>query len=180
MGRARRTYTDDEKTAALELYTEQGPTAVQNAMGIAKATVSNWAKAAGVTTVRNENASVRIEAARLTFEERRVNLAHGLLDDISRLRSQLFAPVVQRQAMAISDGRDCGSHAEIVDIRLDQPTFAEKKAILTSIGIAVDKVQLLSGAATHRGEIISGASIDDEVAALAAELGLVPQPAGVE
>lgn len=168
MARARRSYTADEKAAALALYAEQGPTAVTDAMGIPKATVTSWAQANGVRTVRNENAAARVEAARLTFEERRVELAHGLLDDVARLRAQLFAPVVQRQAMTVSDGKDLGSHVEIVDIRLDEPTFSEKKALLTSIGIAVDKVQLLSGAATQRTEHTIPA--DEVVAGLRDEL----------
>jgi transposase-like protein len=168
MGRARRTYTDDQKAQALELYAEAGPTAVEKAMGIPKATVTNWGRAAGVKTVRNENAAVRMEAARLTFEERRVTLAHALLDDVNRLRAELFAPVVQRQAMTVSDGQNMGSHVEIVDIHLDEPTFGEKKAILTSIGIAVDKVQLLSGAATSRTEVTVPA--DEVVAGLRDEL----------
>lgn len=172
----RRSYTDDEKTAALELYAIEGPTAVQTRMGISKSTVAQWAKKAGVQTARNETAAARVEAARLTFEQRRIDLAHGLLDDIARLRGQLFAPTVKREAFNVSLGHNAGQTVEIHDIELDQPTFADKKALLWSIGVAVDKVQILSGAATQRTEILgaAGASIDDEVQRLAAELGLVP------
>lgn len=95
-----------------------------------------------------------IEAKRAWFEERRVTLAHALLDDVTRLRAELFAPVVKRQVVTLSGGKEGQATADIVDVELDQPTFADQKAIMTSIAIAVDKVQILSGGATQRTETI--------------------------
>lgn len=169
---ARRSYTDEQRAEALELYAEQGPTQVEAQLGIPASTVMSWARAAGVHTMRAENARVRNEARAADLEQRRLDLALGLFDDIARLRSQLFAPCTLRKPMAVSDGREVGSHIEIVDVELDQPTFSEQTRIMTSIGIAVDKAQLLTGQATARIETSGGASIDDEVAALAAELEL--------
>lgn len=167
----RRAYTDDERTAALAMYAEAGPTAVEAELGIPKATVASWARRAGVHTVRAENARARNEARSADLEQRRLDLALGLFDDIAALRSQLFAPCVVRKPMSVGIERGV-TEIEIIDIELDQPTFAEQTKIMTSVGIAVDKAQLLTGQATSRIETTGGASIDDEVAALADELEL--------
>jgi len=164
---ARRTYTDEEKAEALAIYQEHGPTAAQDALGIPKGTVTKWAKQAGVKTRVLENLQAGLKASHLAFEQRRINLAHGLLDDIARLRSQLFAPCKKVEITTVSDGQQQGSHVEVVEALLDEPTFADKKAILTSIGIAVDKVQLLSGGATSRHEEVD---VTAQVAQLRDEL----------
>lgn len=170
----RRDYTDAEKAEALERYRVDGPKAAAAALGISASTITGWAKAAGVRTERLENAQARVEARRTDLHARRLALAADLLDDIARFRGQLFAPCVERKAMNVSDG-PIGSHVEIVDIDRPKPTFAEQTKIMTSIGIAVDKAQLLAGEATSRTEVTgTGASIDDEVARLEAELALTP------
>lgn len=169
----RRNYTDADKAQALELYRVDGPKAAAATLGIAASTITGWAKAAGVRTERLENAQARVEARRTDLAARRLALAADLLDDIARFRSQLFAPCVERKALVVSDGAAYGSHVTIVDIDRPKPTFAEQTKIMTSIGIAVDKAQLLAGEATTRTEVTgTGASIDDEVARLEAELAL--------
>lgn len=173
----RRSYTPDQRTAALELYAEAGPSAVEATLGIPKGTVTGWAKAAGIRTRAIENLSAGLAASHATFEQRRHDLAHGLLNDIARLRAELFAPCVERKAMVVSDGAELGSHAEIVDIERSQPTFAEQTRIMTAIGIAVDKTQLLSGAATERHEHVQVDDIDAEVRRLTAELADNDPPA---
>lgn len=164
-----RRYTPDEKNHALDLYAEHGPTAVQDTLGIPKGTVAGWARAAGIRTRSVENLEAGLTAARLTFEERRTSLAHGLLDDIARLRAELFAPCVERKPLVVSDG-PLGSHVEVVDVERTQPTFAEQARIMTSIGIAVDKTQLLSGAATERHEHVQVDAVDAEISRLVDEL----------
>lgn len=76
----------------------------------------------------------------------RVGLADELLIDADRLRRQLFAPVVIRKPMLVSDGEANGSHVEIIDVELTEPTFADKKLIVAAIGIAVDKLTSLDPA----------------------------------
>lgn len=150
----RRSYTDAEKAAALALYEAEGPTAVQDQMGIAKGTVAGWARTNGVRTRSIENASARVQAQSVSMAERKLNLAAGLMDDIERLRVQLWASCTERKAMVVSDGAAEGSHVEIVDIDLTQPTFGDQKSIMTSLAIAVDKVQILTGDVTARTETI--------------------------
>lgn len=77
---------------------------------------------------------------------RRLALADRLLDDLERLRGQLFAPTVERQAKVVSDGARDGSHVEIVDVELDEPSFGSKRLIVAAIAQGVDKVGDLLGA----------------------------------
>lgn len=169
---ARRRYTEAEKAEALKAYAQQGPTAASEATGIPMGTIAAWAVRKGYAKERHENAVGAVNAATTDLAVRRLELAHGLLDDIAHLRAELFAPCVQRIVKTVSAvaGR---TEAEIVDVELDQPTFAEQTRIMTSIGIAVDKAQLLSGAATSRTETLTGSDIDAEVTRLARELDLV-------
>lgn len=150
----RRTYTPAEKAEALALYEAEGPTAVQTQLGISKGTVAGWARKTGTQTRSIENASARIQAQSLGMAERRQALAIGLMDDIERLRTQLWEPCVEKKPMVVSDGGESGSHVEVVEVERDQPTFADQKAIMTTLAIAVDKVQLLTGEATARTEQI--------------------------
>lgn len=146
MARARRSYTADEKAAALALYAEQGPTVVQDTLGIPKATVTAWAKAAGIGTVRNERTAAAVEAVEVDAAARRA----GLVGKLLRLADAALD--VELAKLASSDLRD------VVGARTR----------------AIHDLQLLSGEATGRTEHTErGASIDDEVRRLAAQLGLV-------
>lgn len=71
--RKRREYSDDQKQQALELYENEGPTAVYQQLNIPKSTVRSWARAAGVRTVRNKKTedatrAREVDAARLRAE----------------------------------------------------------------------------------------------------------------
>ena len=91
--------------------------------------------------------------------------AHGLLDDIARLRAELFSDCTERKVLVVSDGKGHGLRiVEIVDIDRTWPTFAEQARIMTAIGIAADKTQLLSGAATERHEHVQVDAVDAEIA----------------
>lgn len=142
---ARRRYTDEQRAEALELYAEQGPTAVQAAMGIPKATVTNWAKAAGIGTVRNAKTAAATEARTLDLASRRVVLAEKL---------QTVAEVATERELQI----------------LATP-FPELRDVVGARTRAIHDSQLLSGGATSRHEVITDA-VDAEIAALTAELEL--------
>lgn len=163
-------YTDAQRTEALDLYLEHGPAEASRRTGIPAATIRSWASRNDLTETRNATVGAAVAARKLSFEERRTALAHGLLDDIARLRAELFSDCTERKALVVSDGKDAGSHVEIVDIDRTRPTFAEQARIMTAIGIAVDKTQLLSGAATERHEHVQVDAVDAEIARLEAEL----------
>ena len=171
-------WTDDQRTDALEHYKAVGAAEASRRTGIPAGTIYSWAHDAGLTgPARLGQANGQIA----TVAARKAQLATDLLDDAQRLRAQLFAPAIERKAMAVSDGRDMCSHVEIVDIRRSKPTFAEQTRIVTSIAIAVDKVQVLTGEATEILEHRNVDTIDAEIARLAQVLNLqAPQDAGVD
>jgi len=68
-----RTYTEEQKHEALELYKTDGPTVVYQQLGIPKSTIDSWARAAGVRTVRNKKTEEatrarEVDSARLRAE----------------------------------------------------------------------------------------------------------------
>ncbi len=151
-GNGRREYSEEERDAALAIFEQEGLSEAVRQTGISKGTISSWAHRDGVQTVCTpEQAAER---------ERRVSvmrsvLAEKVIIDADRLRAQMWQPTLRREAHTVSDGKDAGSHVEIVDIELPEPTFADKKAIMTSVAIAVDKTEVLMGRADPRGSAIS-------------------------
>lgn len=176
----RRTYTDEQKAEALALYAEVGPAEAARRTGIAAGTIASWASRTtaevdampdpSVATARRAQMAANVEAAVLGLEERKARLAAALMDDIERVRKQLWAPTVERKAMTVNHGNNLGSSVEIVDIDRDQPTFADQRQIMTTLAIAVDKVQILTGAATERIEHRHSSPIDEALEQLSAEL----------
>jgi transposase-like protein len=144
----RRTYTADEKAAALALYAEAGPTAVQREMGIPSSTVMSWAKGAGVRTMRNERTASATDAIQADSAKRRANLVHKLV--------------------RLAD--------EALDVELGKLANSDLRDVVGARTRAIHDLQLLSGGATARTETVSTVSVDDEVAKLAAELALTPEP----
>lgn len=138
----KRRYTPDERTAALALYAEHGPTAVQDTLGIPKGTVTGWAKAAGIGTVRNERTAAATEAMALDAAERRARLADRLLG-IAEMSVDQQAELIRR-----SDLRD----------------------VVGAGTRAIHDHMLLSGAATERHEHVTVDAVDAEIARLVDEL----------
>ena len=94
-------------------------------------------------------APVKAQATK-TVATRKSELASALLDDAERLRSQLFAPVVVKKVVTVSTGQGY-STAEVVEVDLTEPTFADKKLIVTAIGTVVNRLSLLdTGAESSR------------------------------
>jgi hypothetical protein len=129
-------YTKAQRDEALALYHTHGPTAVQTQLGIPKATVTGWAKANGVRTVRTERTREATEARAVDLKASRQELAALLLADAHRLRAQMWEPTV-----AFAFGGKDNTYAEQ---EIPEPTFVDKKNILGAVGIAVDRVVKLN------------------------------------
>ncbi len=168
-------YTDTEKTEAIAIYVEHGLAEAHNRTGIPRGTLRSWAKQAGHDTAElSAHAGTKTRAANeasvATMEARKLAFADGLMADLKKLRAQLFAPCVEQKVVTLSGGQGSPATWDIVEVERDKPTFADQVKILTSIGIAVDKVQILTGAATDRiditGDVRSrAAELADELAA---------------
>jgi transposase-like protein len=163
----RRTYTEQQREEALRLYVELGPAETARQMDIPRATISKWAERAGVTGDRKTKQTAAIAAMEKTLAQRRVQLAKDLMSDVELLRTQLFEPATVHKFDA-EGGFHLGELAE--------PTFRDKVSLMTAIAIAVDKIQLLSGAPTSRSENVEITELDREIAKLLGQMD--GQPSG--
>jgi hypothetical protein len=130
--------TDDERTRIIDLA-RQGVARneIARQVGRSVGTVTRTAHAAGCTFDRS---ATKIATAALVADAKalRAQLRVQLLDDARRLREQLWESAVERKAMTVSRGGGV-SAVEIIDLYLDQPTFADKQRIMTAAAIAIDK-----------------------------------------
>ncbi len=121
-------YTDEQKTEAVALYAEHGPTHVQQTLGIPKGTVTKWAQERGVQTVSQERNAAAVEAARTKWELRRLTYA----DDLAEVIDAGLA----RALHELTDG-----------------SANSGKNAMVSAATAIDKALLLSGEPTERREL---------------------------
>ena len=128
-------YTETQRAEAIELYRTEGPTAVADKLGIPKQTVQEWAAKAGVRTVRTSRTRDACEARAVDLKARRQELAQLLLEDAHRLRAQLWKPAV----VHAFGGKD-NTYEEH---ELNEPTFTDKKNIISAVSVAVTSVTKL-------------------------------------
>ena len=76
-------------------------------------------------------------------------MANTFADTIMRLHSQLFVPVV------IKDAKVVDKMIQISEVHLNEPSPSDKVKLLTGMAILVDKASLLVGDATSRVETSS-------------------------
>ena len=149
-------YTDAEKDAARALCVEIGLGEAHDKLGIPKATLSRWLtpeQAAEMHQRFHHKTSRATEVHALSMEAKKRAFAEALMGDLKKLRSQLFAPCVEDKVVTLAGAHGQSATWDIVEVHRDKPTFADQVKILTSIGIAVDKVQILTGEATDRIDI---------------------------
>ena len=126
-----RTYTDDEKAAAIDLTVHVGPTEAGSRLGIPKSTLANW-------LTPDQQAEM---AERSTAKTRAATEAH----------SRRWAEV---RAAMVDDAGDCARRllavlADNVDSLVPR-SARDAKDLATAMAILIDKAQLLSGDATSR------------------------------
>lgn len=158
-------WTPAEKDRAVTVYVESGSLAeAQRAVQRpdeskpGKGTIQGWARKSGVDVdAISEQSGQKTEAARAahlsTMAAKKQAFAEALMGDLKKLRAQLFAPCVEQKVVTLAGGHGQSATWDIVEVHRDKPTFADQVKILTSIGIAVDKVQILTGEATDRIDI---------------------------
>lgn len=96
------------------------------------ATITRIAQAEGLSFSGAEMMRPALERQGLDLRARRLALADGLLDDARRLREQLFKP-----SMIYWPDYKTGG---VIKQKIKEPTAADKRNLMTAIGIAVDKV----------------------------------------
>jgi hypothetical protein len=122
-----RAATDDQKQRALAIYVTHGPTEAGRQTGFSKASVCNWAKAAGVTTEAPHLARIATEVSRAR-------------------RAQSMAEWREQMTQVL---RDISMQAAEVEAALlsDRPTL--DKATASRVR-AISDLMLLTGEATQR------------------------------
>lgn len=147
----RRTYTPEQKAEALELYATDGPTAVQERLGIAKATVSDWARANGIRTVRNERTAEAVEAARVDRELTREKLRDAMLAKALDLIGRMDEEHIDFR------GKDAKR------VTFPKPSASGCQSYATAAAILLDKVRLELGEVTGRTETVATDQLDREI-----------------
>lgn len=130
--------TDDERTAIVATLNETGSVreaARRHGRGVAS--VSRIASEEHIAVDRSATRKATA-AHQADAKARRAELRVQLLDDARRLREQLWKPAKERKAMTVAKGGGV-SAVEIIDVELDEPTFADKQRIMTAAAIAIDK-----------------------------------------
>lgn len=103
-------------------------------------TVSRIAIEAGLDVAGRPQTKTATEAITLDNRAKLALLKSELIDDARGLRAELHQPCVERKAMTVSRGGDRGAELVEVEVHHPSPPFADKQRIMTSVGIAVDKV----------------------------------------
>jgi len=165
-------YTDDQRTEAVAVYATEGMAAAHKATGIPKGTIKGWADKVGAAAPERSKAKTKAatEARTAQLNERKLELAEGLMDDIAQLRDRMFAPCQERKIVTIGGTKDDRGFWTVGEVNRDEPTFVEQKSLMTTIAIAVDKVQVLTGGATQRTEHRYESGVDAEIRDLSAAL----------
>lgn len=105
-------------------------TACAKELGRSSSAVSRRSKVIGLLWDRSKT-RVATEANLADNKSRRAAIEAGLLDDVQRLRGQMFAP-----CKAFNFGGKDNTYAEVA---LEQPTFVDQLKIMQAATIAVDR-----------------------------------------
>lgn len=135
--------TDSDRMQILDMI-DQGMSRndIVRATGRGSGTVSKIAAEHGRTFDRTSTKAAT-RARQADLEADRLALAEELLSDARMMRRQLWEPSVTKQAMVVGDGGGA-AHVETVEIAHPEPPFSDKQRIMTSVGIATDKVLAIS------------------------------------
>lgn len=127
----------DQRAAIADAIREGGHrNAIAREHGVSPSTVTKIAKDEGLTDAFDRSATKRATAARVADSDAsRADLKARLLEDAHRLRRQLWEP-----CEVLHFG---GKENTLNRVDLDRPTFEQQRNIMTSVGIAVDKIEKL-------------------------------------
>lgn len=129
---------DPDKRAQIADAIRQGGhrNAIAREHGVSPSTVTSIAKQEGLTDAFDRSSTKRAtEARNADVAADRASLKAQLLEDAHRLRRQLWEPC----ELLNFGGRD----NTLGRVDLPRPTFEQQRNIMTSVGIAVDKIEKL-------------------------------------
>lgn len=162
-----KTYTQEQKDAALALYETHGPTAVEKQLGIPKNTVAGWARKAGTRTVRPERTRAAVEARVADGKLRRALIVQRLYGRTEKILDRLEASQYVYRMMG-PEGSE-----KVFD---EDPPAGDERNLATSIAVYLDKATKLEDYDRTGDE--SGAAVDKWLAYMMGGLGGGETPAG--
>lgn len=138
MTRAR--WTTNQRTAALELYREHGPSEAARQTGIPKQTIASWARRSGTHTNAVANTTEAAAAAKAKRDLKREEIRTRLLEKASDMLGRMDEPHIDFR------GKDADQ------VTFPKATSGDCKNYATAAAILIDKFRLEMGEATDRGE----------------------------
>ncbi len=157
------TYTDTDRTEALEAYTKLGTAEAARQTGISPTTIKRWAAQAGQVVQTNTEKTATARAANAA----RVQQAWGDF----------------REGEALSAGAAASKVRKALLDAVENLSARSAKDLAVVYGILIDKAELLSGNATERVEHWAESEVDTELRRLVAEMEARARgdaPAGAE
>lgn len=142
---------------ALAIYAEKGPAEASRQTGIPRGTISQQARAAGITVIRTSRTREATAAAKLSMEQRRAELADTLLERAIVEAQRLGEKVTERRV---------SSNGTLVTWEEPEPLPADRRNIAQTLSTLVEKSNLLSGQATARTETLDPAEAREKLAAV--------------
>lgn len=146
------TYTDTQRSEALDLHAEHGTAETSRRTGISSTTITRWAREAGRTVQTDVEKTATARAA----GAERVLQAWGDF----------------RAGEAMQAGAVAGKARNRLAEALDDPArpIGRAKELAVVYGIMIDKAELLSGNATERIEHWAESEVDRELKRLVSEM----------
>jgi len=146
---SRRAWSPEIRAAALATFRTEGADAASQAHGIPAGTVRSWARNDGVVTELESKATAAVAAARLSLEQRKTALADRLLVEANRELDLMREPYHEEKIVTLGGTPTTQGSWEVAEVSRDA-TPGERKTMMTTAAIAIDKVQVLTGGATAR------------------------------
>ncbi|MFJ2619704.1 hypothetical protein [Glutamicibacter sp. NPDC087344] len=159
---AKRSYTEEQRAEALKLYETDGPSEVKKQLGIPKGTVTGWAKAADIRTVRTERTAHAVEAVIVDNKLRRQNIAARLYGQAETALDVLEAPSFQTLKR--------GEGGAEYPATLDFIPSAERRTLVQTVQVALKTTHELDARDDDNGAGAGRSMLEK----LAEQLGAMP------
>ena len=140
----KRTYSREEKEAALVMCEELGPYRASKRLGMPQRTLAGWSKKTGVSTSGQEKTKAATQARETRIAAKRAELKELLLEKAVDLAHRMDEPHI--------DFKSAGPMGP-VEVTFPRAPADACRAYATSIGILIDKFRLEGGEVTSRDEL---------------------------
>lgn len=149
--RPKKTYSEQDRQQALNIYRTQGATVAAQTIGCNKSTVTRWAQQAGVETEVISRTTKATETIQAEYETRRAALRVKMLEVAETLLNRI------NQEHYDYRGKDANK------VFFDVAPSGATKDYVTAAAILVDKMRLEEGKATDRQERVSLGAIEQSL-----------------